>query len=140
MDEAGSMGLPEAGEHLQSDAYGFLDCQRPALALAADELAQGHAVDLFHRDERSTVDLPNIVDGRQVGVCDRGGRACLAQEPTLPLVVAREARAQQLERHRSPQALVVGEIDDAHAAASELGADAKAAEGGADQRLARRHR
>ena len=63
------------------------------------------------------------------GCREGGGGARLARQPFAPKRVAREFRRERLERDRAPQPLVLGGVDDAHAAAPDffedvIGADA----------------
>ena len=54
------------------------------------------------------------------GMRERGGRARLAREPLAAHRIARVFRRQRLERDHAPEPLVLGGIDDAHAAAADL--------------------
>ena len=67
-----------------------------------------------------------------VRVVHQGG-GCLRplQEPLLGRLVAGQVRREELDGDLALQALVLGRVDDPHAACAELGADRKRAERGA---------
>jgi myo-inositol-1(or 4)-monophosphatase len=87
--------------------------------LAADLLAQRLAVDVLGGDVVDAVGFADVVDGDDVGMVQRRGRAGLALEAADALLVLGEAHRQELERHLAPQTVVLGEINLAHAAGAE---------------------
>jgi hypothetical protein len=91
-----------------------------------DHRLELHALDVLHDDARLVVDFGDLVDGADVGVIQGRGCACLLQQPSAVLVVV--SALQELDGHAAPQHRVVGSIDDAHAAGSELRLDLVVAE------------
>ena len=83
------------------------------------------------------VGLAGLVDRDHVGVVDRGGQPRLAQEPLAEALVRGQLRGQQLQRHPALQAQVLGQVDDAHAAAAEQRLDPVAGQHRADPRIHR---
>ena len=65
---------------------------------ARDRPVERLALDEFHRDEVQLVGAVDLVDGDDVGVVERRGRAGLVLEAAAPLVVRGQLRRQQLER------------------------------------------
>lgn len=77
------------------------------------------AVDQPHGDVQPAVDLAYVVDGYDVAVIEAGGRADLAAETLLELVVFAQVRQQHLERDDAVDLGVVGAPDLAHPAATQ---------------------
>ena len=78
--------------------------------------------------------LLDAVDRHDVRMRQARGRPRLSDETRAHPVVARELRRQKLDRHRALEGDVVGEEDDAHAAAAELTLDRVAAGDGVLER------
>ena len=93
-------------------------------------LAQRLAFEQLGDDEGRAVVLPNVVDGEDVRVVERAGGASLLLEACEALGVCRELRGQHFDRHVAPDLRVAREIDLAHPALAEQGADFVAAEAG----------
>jgi hypothetical protein len=86
------------------------------------QTAQRHAIDEFHHNEIAVVDGIDIVDRDDVRVVQgRGGSRFLGEAP-LALGTLR-AGVQDLDRDLPTQTVVVGFVDDAHAAASDFASD-----------------
>ena len=64
--------------------------------------------------------------GTTLGWSRRGGQLGLAQEPFPEALVGGQLRGQQLQGHPALQAQLLGEVDDAHAAAAQQRVDAVA--------------
>ena len=125
--------LRERERDAARDGEEALERQRLADEVAAQRLA----LDELHREVRAPVRLADLVDRDEVRVRHGGRRARLAQEAGAPSGIARDLFAQHLQRDRAAEALVVGEVDDAHAAAPELGDDREVVEPRADEGLRR---
>ena len=99
------------------------DAQAP---VPPKERAQVGPVDVPHRDVEQTVgvaavDLACVVDRDDVRVVEPRRALRLSHEPLPEARVVRQRRRQHLEGHLAAEAHVLGEIDDAHAAAAEQG-------------------
>jgi hypothetical protein len=92
-------------------------------AVPPDQHAQVVAVDVAHRDEQRPVRLARLVDGNDVRVVERRRELRLTLEAAPEVLVLRQLRDDQLQRDHPAQADLLGEIDDAHAAATELALD-----------------
>ena len=86
------------------------------------------ALDVLHRDERSPVRLADFVDRADVRVIESGRAARLSHETPRGDWIRRRAGRQELQRDAPAQLRVVREIDFAHPAGAEFGADDVAAE------------
>jgi hypothetical protein len=92
----------------------------------------------LHHQEIHAVLLADLVDAGDVGVREGGEHLGLPSEARQPLRIVGERRRQYLDRHLAPEAGVLGAVDLAHAALTELGGDAEVGEMGADQAPASR--
>ena len=86
----------------------------------------------LHGDEGLALVLVDVVDGADVGVVEGGGGTRLALEAFPGLVTREQPLGEELESHLSPQARVLGLVDDAHAPAAQLLEDAVVGDGLAD--------
>ena len=86
------------------------------------------AVDVGHGDEGAAFDLFDFVNGADVGVVEGGGGLGFAREARADFGIGDQMRGQKFQGHGAVQARVFGFVDDAHAAAAELGEDAVGAE------------
>ena len=129
VDHLRLMGLRQSLGDLGGNSQGILDRQRASVYEGAQRLP----LDQFHRDEDSTSRLADFVDGCDVGMRDRGGRARLAQEPKPPLLVTHHLRRQDLQGHQTAQILVFGLVNHAHSTFADFLQDAEVGEGLADQ-------
>ena len=111
------MRLGERLAHLQEDVDDAAGRQRPVLA---HESLEVDAVEILHHVvERALRRAAVVVDGDGVRIGEPRGQLRLALEaPKVPL--PRLPGRQQLDRGRPPQHLVLGAIDDAHAALADL--------------------
>src|SRR6185312_11878407 len=89
-------------------------------------------LDVAHRDVELAVRLAGLVDRDHVGVLDRRRHARLALEALPEPRVAGQLGGDHLHRDGPTQAHLLGAVDDAHAAAAELGLDAAAPDDRAD--------
>ena len=114
MDDALAMGGLESRGEPQRDAERFLARQRSA----AHHVAQRLAVQVLAGDVGPAVDFLERVDGRDVGMDERGGRPGFASQPLL-LGAGPAERGHRLQGHPAVQPRVLGLEHDAHAAAAE---------------------
>ena len=70
--------------------------------------------------EQEIAELLEGVDDGDGGVRDRGGRTRLATEAFAQIRLHRDRGGQRLQRHAAAESNILGEIDHAHAAASDL--------------------
>ena len=103
---------------------------------ALDAMLQGLAVEELHGDEGLAVGLTDIVNGADIGVIERGGGLGLALKPGQSLRVFGDFIGQELQRHKTPQAGILGFVHHAHAAAAQLFEDSIMRDGLADHRVA----
>ena len=103
--------------HGRDDGRGPGRRQRALAAQQAADVAAGHVA---HRDEQHAACLARLVDGDDVRVIDRGRGPRLAEEPAPELLVGRQRRGQDLQRHRPVKPLVEGAEDDGHPARADL--------------------
>ncbi len=83
-----------------------------------------HTADLGHDQiQLPVVRLVDLKDGADVRVVECGRRLGFLEEPLLGGLVAGQVRRQQLDGDVPIEAWVMGQVDDAHAAAPELGDD-----------------
>src|SRR5215210_7969868 len=61
----------------------------------------------------------DVVEGKNVGMIQRGGRAGLLFEPAKPIGVSRERRRQYLDGDPPAKTAIVRKVDFAHATAAE---------------------
>ena len=113
------------------DADGLGRLQWPV----AQPAGEVHAIDEAHRQEGGAVDLAGLVERDDVGVVDRGREVRLALEARPEVGVLRQLVGQQLEGHLAAQLALLGEVDDAHAAAAQDPLDAIRPEVGAEARV-----
>ena len=87
-------------------------------------MLQGHAIKKFHGDERITAFLPDVVNGADVGMVERGSSLSLSLEAAESLRIASNIIRQELQSYEAMQASVLCLVDDAHSAATEFLDDA----------------
>jgi hypothetical protein len=74
----------------------------------------------LHCDEGDAVRFVDLVDGDDVRVVERGGRARLAHETGVAIGVGRRRGVQHLDSDRSTEPQIGRPVHDAHAAAADL--------------------
>ena len=121
------------------ECIGDLNRQREQLvdrqAMGVQVVAQGSAVEPFHRDERPAVVFTNLVDGADVGMIQRRRGSCFAPETLDRTRIVSEVGRKELERNLSTERQVLCEEHDTHSAAAQQGMYAIAAD-----RFTRGHR
>ena len=80
----------------------------------------------FHHEERDPAILADIVHGHDVRMVERRSRARFLQQANAS-ILRRRRLGQHLDRHLSIELEVGAAVDDAHAAATELGIEPVAA-------------
>ena len=95
-------------------------------------MLQGHAVEELHRDEGATIFFADVVNGADVGMIERRGGTGLAAEALQRLGIASYVIGQKFEGNKPAQARVLGLVDNAHAATTELLDDAVVRDGAVD--------
>ena len=128
MDEAGGVGGVEGAGDLGQQVGRQARVERPSL----EPIVEVGALDVAHGQERGALGLTGLVDGDDVGVVDRGRQLRLAQEAGAERLVVCVFGGEQLEGHLAPELALLGEVDDAHAAAPQDALDAIRPEVGAE--------
>jgi hypothetical protein len=142
MNEARVVNRLQSGQELRGDLASLFQLERASLG---ENLPQGLAFDVFHRDQLAILQLVEIEDPADVGRDHLARRAHLApQELERPLVID-QVVAQPFERDVEPELQIVRSPDLAHPAATEEGLDTIAlagdrpvAQGGEDAFVTRR--
>jgi len=116
VDDAFAVRDVEGVGHLDAEIQQGRKLDRPP----ADPLAQRLPLEQLHHDEMLPGVLADVVDHADVGVGERRGRARLALEALDGARVLRHLERQELERHGTAEAGVLGLVDDAHPSAAEL--------------------
>jgi hypothetical protein len=103
-------------------------------------MLQCHAIQKLHGDERFAALVVNLVDSADIRMIEGGSGLRLSLEATSCLRVLSHFVRQELQRDEAVQFHILGLIDDAHTAATELLDDAVVRNGLADhwQRILRR--
>ena len=120
VDHAVLVGVLEAECRLVHEIAGVGHRQRAALL---DELGQVVTLDVLHREDDALADPRRRVGGDDVGVIELRRGADLAEEPLQHALAVQEVRADDLEDLLPPHHPVLGQVDDAHAAASQFAED-----------------
>ena len=84
---------------------------------------QVEPLDVFHGQDEALAEPEGRIGGDDVGVVQLGGRADLAEEPVEDAGAADQVAADDLEHLLAPHERVLGQVDDAHAAAAQLAED-----------------
>src|SRR5262249_2032596 len=106
------------------------------LLLAAELLAERHALEHLHHDERGSIRfLDEIGDVHDVLVTDARDRSRLLKETRHAIPFGGEFGAQDFQRHPAAELDVLAQIDLPHAALAQNREHAVAAQGTAQQRL-----
>ena len=109
-------GLTDPPEHREQSPH------RPVTlpgAVGGEDLMEGVAADLAHREVGPTIGQPSdLMDRHDAGVFELGGGLGFSEEALNRGVVIGQLRAQHLEGHQPVQALVVGAKHLSHSAGS----------------------
>ncbi len=116
MDDPPGVRVAERGGHVAED----LDELARAERLVAEVVVQRAPVDVLHGHVRAAVQEREVQGADDPRVLEGGGRPRLAREA---LELLRRHVEERLERDAAVEAEVVGEVDDARAAAAELAQD-----------------
>ncbi len=122
----------ERARHLREDLHRPFRVKRPVLL---EEDAQVTAGDPAHGDEEEASSLAGLVDRHDVRVVDQCSEAGFPLEPRTELLVGCEAGRENLERDRTPEAELLGSVDDTHAAPPDECIDAVSGELAADRQV-----
>src|SRR5579872_6551040 len=79
-----------------------------------------YSFEKFHHDERLAFMLPDLMNGADVGMIERGGGARLAPESFERLWVSGYALRQKLQRNKTAELDIFGFINHAHTAAAKF--------------------
>src|SRR6185437_1489574 len=78
----------------------------------------------FHGDKRPAFELTYVIDGADVRMIERGRGARFASESFDRLGIVRDIVGEEFQRNVSAEARVLGFVDHAHSAATQLFHDA----------------
>src|ERR1700722_19286301 len=78
------------------------------------------AVEILHGNKGMAVLLRDLVNRADVGVIQRGGGSCLATESLERLRVAGDVLREKFQRNKAAELVVLGFVNDAHAATTEF--------------------
>ena len=106
MDQAPGVGVGEAGGGLQAHLGGLGGAEHPAV----QDLAQAPAGQVLEHHIGQLVVLAPVVDRHDVGMAQPGGTAGLGLEAAPEGLVGGQAGVQDLDGHRPPQHVVLGQI------------------------------
>ncbi len=81
------------------------------------------ALDILHRDVLAAVGFADLVDGADVRVIERGGRARLLQQAPTRVGIGLRLRRQEFQGDAAAELQVIGEKHLGHPAGPELGAN-----------------
>ena len=87
-------------------------------------LPQSLPFEKLHDNEGLAIVLADFVDGANVGMIQSGSGSRLALEPLQGHSIGGQSIGQELQGNVAPQSQVLGLVDDAHTAATELLQDA----------------
>jgi hypothetical protein len=116
--DARLVGRAESGGDLRDDVENLRQAGRRLPQVLPERLP----VDELGGDEVRRLDVPDLVDGDDVGVVERRGGARLALEAAQVLAARRQLVEQELERDGAAQRHVLRQVDHAHPAAADEGA------------------
>ena len=88
-----------------------------------DELGQVVALNVLHREDEALADPRRRVGGDDVAVIELRRGADLTEKPLQHALAVQEVRTDDLENFLAAHEPVLGQVDDAHAAASQLAED-----------------
>ena len=123
VDDAVAVSEPDRGEDLPRVVDREVDRRRPA---CDDELLQGTAVEVLHRDVVRAFRLAAVIDRDDVRMRKAGRVLRLTAEALDELFVTGVAIVQDLDRDTPAEHLVLGEVDVRHPTRAELAQDAVA--------------
>ncbi len=133
MNDSVRVGVLEGQGRLEDVVDGLAEGEANTLVVQA--LGEGTAFHEIHDQVGNTVLLPDVVDANDSRVVESGRRACLLEEALPGGAEMESAHPNELDRHRPLEVGVVGAVDDAHAAASQLAEQVIASEGTGDGHL-----
>ncbi len=120
VDDASVVGGGEAREYALDDVECLTRIQPPA---GDQEIAQGRAGHVFHRDVMQVAGRALVEDRNDIRAGKAGYRPRLADEPGDEVLIAGQLRMRDLERDGPLQPDVAGVIDRGHAATGNLRLD-----------------
>jgi hypothetical protein len=115
MDDARSVRPGQGSRDLNGSPNGLLDRQRTLLQTRGE----GVAFQILEDEIISVAVAPEIVQGTDIRMIERGDRSRLALEAFAQSRVARHACAEDLDGNNAIESRVHGAIDLAHSAGSE---------------------
>ncbi len=115
MDDAALVGIVEGIRNLNSDVYGVVNLQRTRGKLRRQELP----FHVLHDEEHRACVLTDIVDGGDVRRAKRRGGTGFGHQTPAPLGIVLQRGQQELQRDRTTQADILGQIHFAHPASPE---------------------
>jgi len=133
-DSFGVRGIKAAGD-LNANFQKLRDFD----GLRRDAMLESLTLEEFHGDKGAAFEFADIVNGANVGMIQRRGRARFAAKSLDGLNVLRNVVRKELEGNTAAKAGVLGFVDHAHAAATEFFKDAVMRDSAPDNRDRIRH-
>ena len=119
MNDAALVGISQSQTDLLDDAE-FFDERN--LSAGRDQLVKRVAFDIFHDDEGRAVFIAKVVDNDNIGMLQDAGLR-LTVEALKHIGLPGKALGQGLDRNRTPNALILGKVDNSHTAAAQNARD-----------------
>ena len=120
MDDAGGV---RGGERV-GDLRAILEHVAQPQPLASNQLGQGAAGDVLHRDETGSLAVLlatiNFVNRNNIGMIEGGSGAGFLDKPSLAIRIGHSGRRQNLDRDFAPQTRIDGAIDYSHPTGANL--------------------
>src|SRR5262249_9445297 len=102
------------------DLHGIIENLLDGDGLAFDAMLQSDAVEKLHDNERVALVFADVVNCADIGMIEGGGGAGFSAKAFESLGIGREILREKFESYAAAKALVLGFIDDPHAAATQL--------------------
>src|SRR5215467_9245947 len=107
--------------------------------MSRNAVFQGRSIQILHGDECMPMLVINFVDGADVGMIQSGSGFGFTAESLKSLRILGNGLRQEFQRYKAAKRGVLGLVDNAHPATTELLDDAVVRNGLADERLGLRH-
>src|ERR1700675_4865047 len=88
--------------------------------LSGDPMLERQSIQKLHHDEGLTILLPDFIDRADIGMVEGRGRLRLPLEASQCLGILGDIIGEKFQGDKSAQSYILGLVDDAHSAASDL--------------------
>ena len=130
MHDALCVGSFEAVSNLNADVqeFGYFD------GLPANAVLESLPLEQLHGDERTAFELPNIVNGADVGMIERGCSTRFATESLDGLGVLGDVLGKKFQGNTTAEPRVLSFVDHSHSAAAQFFQDVVVGNGSVNNR------